>query len=121
MSESNCPAQIVEGPVIEIAGSGFTVTVTEALSEHELLVTTTEYVEEEVGVTTIDVVVAPLLQEKEEPPETLSVVLSPMQIFVLPLMLAVIPEVTVTVATALAVQIPFVTVTVYEVVVVGEA
>lgn len=60
----------------------------------------------------MEVVVAPVLHEKEEPPVTVSVVVPPGQREVCPLMIAVIPAVTVTVATAEALQIPFVTVTV---------
>lgn len=40
--ESNCPVQTVSGPAIEIVGRGFTVTVTKAVSEHELLEVITE-------------------------------------------------------------------------------
>ena len=60
----------------------------------------------------MDIVVCPLLQRKDEPPETVRVVVLPVQMDVLPLMIAVIVLVIVTVATALAEQTPFVTRTV---------
>ena len=73
-----------------------------------------------VGVTTIVAAVEPVFQEKDEPPAALSVVEDPAQTDVVPLMLAVMLVVTVTVCTAVMEQLPLVTRTVYEVVAVGE-
>jgi hypothetical protein len=60
----------------------------------------------------MEVVVAPVLHENDEPPDTLRVVVPPGQIEFCPLITAVMLLVTFTVATALAVQTPFTTVTV---------
>ena len=60
----------------------------------------------------MELVLAPVLHKKEEPPEAVRVVLPPAQRVVLPLMIAVMPVVTVTVATAFAEQMPLVTCTV---------
>lgn len=68
----------------------------------------------------MDAEVAPVLHENVVPPDAVSVELLPKQIEVFPFTTAVMLVVTVTVATAVAVQLPAVTRTVYEVVVVGE-
>lgn len=73
-----------------------------------------------VGNTVIVVEVCPVLQENEVPPEAVSVAELPWQIDVLPLALAVMPVVTVTVAIAVAEQVPAVTNTVYDAVDEGE-
>lgn len=95
-------------------GSGFTVTVRLVSAVQVLLVTFIEYVLKEVGVTTMEAVVSPVFQLNAEPPMTVSVVLLPAQIEVdgLAVIMAVIELVTVTVATALAEQMPLVTWTV---------
>lgn len=67
----------------------------------------------------MEAVVAPVLHKNDEPPDAFNVALLPVQIEFGPLIAAVILLVTVTVAMADAVQNPFVTSTVYEVVEVG--
>ena len=66
------------------------------------------------GVRMMEAVLCPLLHKKEEPPVTVRVVVLPKQrdVLGLALMTAVIVLLTVTVATALAEQIPLVTSTV---------
>ena len=49
-----------------------------------------------VGETTREASVAPVFQEKDEPPDAVSVVVPPAQIVVLPLIIAVMLEVTAT-------------------------
>ncbi len=56
-------------------------------------------------------VVAPVVQEKFVPPEAVSVVLSPLQIVVLPEIIAVMLELTVTVMLAVSAQVPDETIT----------
>jgi hypothetical protein len=90
-----------------------------AVSEHPPLETMTEYEEDTAGETVMDEVVFPLLHTNADPPEAVSVVLLPEQMVVFPLIAAVMAPVTFTVATAVPVQIPLLTCTVYEVVVVG--
>ena len=93
-------------------GKGLTVTFKLAVSAQVPLPTITEYVPDEVGVMEMEANVLPVLHEKAVPPEAVSVVLAPVQMDVLPEMDAVILEVTVTVATAVAEQDPAVTSTV---------
>jgi hypothetical protein len=108
-------------PVMTTAGSGLTVTVAFALATQlSPFVTVTLYVVVAVGLTVMLGVVAPLLQMYEVPPLAVNVVLSPTQISLSPVMTTAGSGLTVTVALALATQLsPFVTVTLYVVVVVG--
>jgi len=94
------------------AGNGLTVIFKLAVSVQVPLPTITEYVPEEVGVMVMDDDEAPVLHEKDVPPEAVSVVLLPVHSEALPEIPAVILEVTVTVATAVAEQDPAVTSTV---------
>ena len=106
------PAQIEVAGEITAVGGGFTVTLMLVVSAHVPLDTMTEYVPEEVGVREMEAEVAPVLHEYNVPPDAVSVVLLPWQIDVLPFTTATIFVVTVTVATAVAVHDPAVTVTV---------
>ena len=65
---------MLSAPVIEHAGSGFTVTVTEQELVHPFAsVTVTVYVVVVTGLTVIEAVVAALLQRNDVPPEAVSV------------------------------------------------
>jgi hypothetical protein len=112
VSVALAPLQIVTGGETVAAGTGFTVTVMLVSSLQLPLVTITEYVVFVLGLITMDDVVAPVLHENPVPPEALSVAFCPEQIVVFPETLAVMLVVTVTVATAVAVQLPAVTNTV---------
>lgn len=61
-------------------GTGLTVIVAEALPGQEPPVTVTEYVVVDVGETVMDCVVAPVLQENDDPAVAVSVALDPAQI-----------------------------------------
>ena len=78
----------------------------------EPLETVTVYEVFPVGEIVIEEVVCPVLHENPEPPDAVSVAELPVQIEFGPLMLAVMLDVTVTVAMAVAEQNPFVTSTV---------
>ena len=97
-----------------------TVTVTEAVSAQLPEETITEYVVEEVGLTTIVAEVDPVVQEKLLPPEAVSVALFPPHTTVFPEMEAVMLDATVTVMLAVSAQDPEEAITEYVVVEVGE-
>jgi len=65
-----CPEQISAGEAVaDTAGSGFTVTLTEALEEHPAdVVPVTEYVVDVAGLTVMGEPVAPVFQEYDDAP-----------------------------------------------------
>ena len=101
-------------PVMAGVGSGLTVTVTDVAAEHPLAsVTVTEYVVVAAGLTEMEAVFCPLLQEYEVPPEAVSVVGSPLQMTLSPVITGDGSGFTVTV-TEVAAEQPLASVTVTE-------
>ena len=108
------PLQMTLSPVMAGVGNGLTVTVTDVAAEHPLAsVTVTEYVVVADGLTEMEAVFCPLLQEYEVPPEAVSVVVSPLQMTLSPVMAGVGSGLTVTV-TEVAAEHPLASVTVTE-------
>ena len=101
-------------PVMAGVGNGLTVTVTDVAAEHPLTsVTVTVYVVVADGLTEMEVVFCPLLQEYEVPPEAVRVVDSPLQMTLSPVIAGVGNGLTVTV-TEVAAEHPLASVTVTE-------
>jgi hypothetical protein len=115
------PGQIVVLPEMLAVIPFETITVTFAVSVQLPIPTTTEYVVLVVGETTMVEFVEPVFHEYVVPPLAVSVVKSPTQMVVLPEMLAVTVEVTVTTTVSVAWPQDVVAVTTYVVVEAGEA
>lgn len=116
------PEQIVESPVMETTGSGFTIRLCVAVATQPLsLVTVTVYKVVMAGDTMILGVVSPVLQLYDPPPDPVSVAVAPTQIEAGPEILALGSGLTLMVTDAEEVHPSIlVTVTVYTVVMEGE-